>query len=590
MRTFRVSLRYHLAILVLIALVPILFFTGKIVLDQGREQRTSVEAGLQTTVRALAIAVEREITASIRALAVLAASDSLRRGDLRAFQTQAERVVAGQDMWYVVGITDTRGQILASSARAFGTPLPSIADRPYIRNVIATGRPAVSDLIAGRMTGQANISVAVPVHVDKVLRYILFAGIDPGALGKILIGQRIPPDWIAGIADTSQVLIARNRDPARFIGRELIAPLRQAVRAAPQGTGRHPVLDGPDVYSAWQRTETLGWTVTLGVPVAVVDAIVWRSMGRVALLGVVLAVAGGVIAGAWGRRIARAMGALATAAAALGRGATPVCPPSAIAEVHAVGRAIEAAGMAIREGEADRQRRIEAEVANRTKDEFLAFVSHELRGPLYAVMTSARALRMGKLGEQGTAEALARIERSARLQARLIDDLLDISRIVVGKLRVDKQPVHLARIVEEAVSACGAEADEKGVKLRTALEPMAGSVLGDPERLHQVALNLIGNAIKFTPRGGCVEVALRRRGAGAVLTVADTGQGIEPEALPYVFDRFHQGTGAKRYGGLGLGLAIVRYLVEAHGGTVRIDSPGVGEGTVTTVELPEAGL
>src|SRR5262245_25464119 len=345
----KLTLGHHLVLLVAIALVPLLAFAGWIIHDLGREQRRRVEYGLHTTTRALAIAVEREILATQRTLEILAASELLRHDELRAFHAEAQRMARLNDMWYVVALTDAGGQMLLSSLRPFGTALPHIGDRDYIRQIVRSGRPAVSDLITGRLTGAQNITVAVPVTREGVLRYILFAGLNVEAIGRILNAENIPGDWLSGVADTHQILIARNRDPERFIGSELISPLAQAVRAAPEGVGRFPVYDSPDVYSAWYRLPSLGWTVTLGAPVTFVDAPVKRSLWRITMVGIVLAVAGGGIALVWAQRISESMGALVSAAGHLGRGAPVACAPSPVAEVEAVGRAIRVAGTTIAE-------------------------------------------------------------------------------------------------------------------------------------------------------------------------------------------------------------------------------------------------
>jgi signal transduction histidine kinase len=168
----------------------------------------------------------------------------------------------------------------------------------------------------------------------------------------------------------------------------------------------------------------------------------------------------------------------------------------------------------------------------------------------------------------------------------LIDDLLDVSRIVAGKLQVEMRPIDVLPVVEDAAAALRPEAEAKGLALRTVLEPLSGLVLGDAARVQQIALNLIGNAIKFTPAGGQVEVTLHGRDSRVVLIVRDTGPGIEPQLLPHLFDRFRQGAAARGHGGLGLGLAIVHHLVEAHAGTVLAESAGVSRGAVFTVELP----
>jgi signal transduction histidine kinase len=218
---------------------------------------------------------------------------------------------------------------------------------------------------------------------------------------------------------------------------------------------------------------------------------------------------------------------------------------------------------------------------------FVSNVSHELRTPLGAVLMSVRALRAGRLAPEEVERALARVERSTQLEIRLIDDLLDLSRIVKGTLRIRREPVVLARVVEDAVASLAPAAELKGVKL-AAVPASEATVTGDPERLQQVALNLIANAVKFTPAGGQVTAAVSERDSRVVFVVRDTGRGIEPEALSHVFEPFHQGPGARAEGGMGLGLAIVQRLVEAHGGTVRAESPGPGGGATVTVELPAA--
>jgi signal transduction histidine kinase len=225
---------------------------------------------------------------------------------------------------------------------------------------------------------------------------------------------------------------------------------------------------------------------------------------------------------------------------------------------------------------------------NRLKDEFLGTVSHELRTPLNAVLGWARLLRGRSLTPGQTQRALDTIERNAIAQAQLIDDLLDVSRIISGKLPLDFQPVELSTVIEAAVDALRPAADAKQVTLVVVLEPGAGSVWGDGPRLQQVIWNLVSNAVKFTPPGGRVEVSLVADGGAAQLRVADSGVGISSDFLPFVFDRFRQAdsTTTRRHGGLGLGLAIVRHLVELHGGTVEAHSEGPGLGATFTVRLP----
>jgi PAS domain S-box-containing protein len=225
--------------------------------------------------------------------------------------------------------------------------------------------------------------------------------------------------------------------------------------------------------------------------------------------------------------------------------------------------------------------------ATRTKEDFLATLSHELRTPLNAMLGWTRLVRMGKLNPSAMAHALETIERNAHVQEQLISDILDVSRIVTGKLRVDLRPLDLAPILDAAIDALRPAAAAKGVQCSTTIAGV-GRVLGDPDRLQQVVWNLLANAIKFTPSGGRVSVSLARVGAAAVITVTDTGEGIAASLLPFVFDRFTQGdTSVTRpHGGLGLGLSIVRHIVELHGGHVTVHSDGPGRGAAFSVGLP----
>ena len=232
--------------------------------------------------------------------------------------------------------------------------------------------------------------------------------------------------------------------------------------------------------------------------------------------------------------------------------------------------------------------REEAEEANHLKDEFLATVSHELRTPLTAILGWSNMLLAGDLNDAARDRALEVIHRNAQAQNQLISDLLDVSRIISGKLRLDLRTVELSPILEAAVEATRPAAEAKGVHLTTSLDPYAGPVNGDADRLQQVVWNLLTNAIKFTPEGGRVEVKSEIAGTRVEITVRDTGIGIAPEFLPHIFDRFRQADpGTNRiHGGMGLGLSIVRQLVELHGGMIRAKSQGEGRGATFTVSLP----
>jgi PAS domain S-box-containing protein len=238
--------------------------------------------------------------------------------------------------------------------------------------------------------------------------------------------------------------------------------------------------------------------------------------------------------------------------------------------------------------ERERAARSDADAANRLKDDFLATLSHELRTPLNAILGYTRMLRRGVLEDARRGHALEVIERNASMLSQMVEDVLDVSRTVAGKIRLTVQAVDPARTVEEAIATVKPAADARGVTLQSVLDGGAGPIAADPDRLQQIVWNLLSNAVKFTPRGGRVQVRLARADSHVEIAVSDTGIGVPPEFLPHVFERFRQGDSrySREYGGLGLGLAIARELVELHGGTIQAASDGVGKGATFIVKLP----
>jgi signal transduction histidine kinase/CheY-like chemotaxis protein len=259
---------------------------------------------------------------------------------------------------------------------------------------------------------------------------------------------------------------------------------------------------------------------------------------------------------------------------------------------QALREAMQQADLANRERlqllDSERDARSQAERANRVKDEFLATLSHELRTPLNAVLGWTNILLRGNIQSEELKQGLVTIERNARIQAQIIEDLLDMSRIISGKVRLEVQETDLSAVLNESIETLRVTAEAKSVQLQAVMGPFAGPISGDPSRLRQVFWNILHNAIKFTPSGGEVQVRLARVGSEVEVNVSDSGEGIAPDFLPYIFDRFQQGDASttRRHGGLGLGLAIVKQLVELHGGKVGVKSHGLGQGAVFTVRLP----
>ena len=248
-------------------------------------------------------------------------------------------------------------------------------------------------------------------------------------------------------------------------------------------------------------------------------------------------------------------------------------------------KAEEALKKAIQEAEFARS---QAERANRMKDEFLATLSHELRTPLNAMLGWANLIRVGKVQGEELQQGIESIERNARVQVQLIEDLLDMSRIISGKICLNVQRIELAAVLNESIKMLRPLAEAKNVRLQAVMDPLVGKISGDPSRLQQVFWNLLHNAIKFTPKDGKIQVRCKGLDSHVEVSVIDNGEGIAPEFLPYVFDRFRQANASttRQHGGLGLGLSIVKHLVELHGGSVSVQSSGIGQGAIFSVQLP----
>ena len=318
-----------------------------------------------------------------------------------------------------------------------------------------------------------------------------------------------------------------------------------------------------------------------------------NRLGKLVIVGAIgLVVLAMVVSWIIARTITTRLASLAAAASQIeaGRFDTPI-PRGGPSEVRQLGRALSRMAKAVGDlVQREQEARLEAETANRTKDDFLGTLSHELRTPLTAIVGWVSMLRQRKLDPAREEHALRVIERSARTEARLVEDLLDVTRIVNGQMRLKIAEVSLIGVVDAAMEAVRPAAELKGVSLNRHVEGEVATVVGDAHRLQQVVWNLLANSVRFTARGGRVDVTLRPNGGTTELSVSDTGIGIASELLPHVFERFRQGdTGTMRaHGGLGLGLAIVRHLVELHGGTVRAQSQGEGHGSTFTVVLRAA--
>ena len=389
-------------------------------------------------------------------------------------------------------------------------------------------------------------------------------------------------------------MVGRVPDPETSVGRVLSAAWVTRTSGADEGFVKGAVLPDGEVYAAFKRSRQSGWIVGVAAPVAVVEAPFWRSLVALSAGGAVLLAVASTLAFVLGKRVAAPIVALADSLKTEAPPATVV--GLRVREVEELRQALaetierrrllesEQAARAAAERRAARE-----ESANRAKDDFLAVLSHELRTPLNSILGWVRLLRAGTLDAAKTTHALDVIERNVGQQARLISDLLDVSRIVAGRLELAMTVVDFPALVSGTVESMRPAAEAKAITLMSQIDPKAGPVRGDADRLRQVVENLLTNAVKFTPTGGQITVRLLRDD-GVRLIVSDTGKGIDADFLPHIFERFRQAdsTSTRAHAGLGLGLAIVHHLVELHGGRVTAESPGEGAGSTFTVALPLA--
>ncbi|MFB2970432.1 ATP-binding protein [Aerosakkonema sp. BLCC-F183] len=606
-------LRWHLVLLVAGSLLPVVLFAVAVVYRLSNQEKATSERRALLAARNLAETVEREIASTSRTLQALATSEQLDRGDLKSFYNQALRVVQTQPTWLTAILLSPNGRQLANTKKPFGMPLPSAIERESLGRVVLTRQPTVGNLTPGEQ-GNLAFPVRVPAIRNGNLRYILTAVITPKALASVVEEQSpVDGEWTRTVVDAHGIVVARTRNPDRFVGKRGTASFLKRIRESSEGVYRDTTLEGKRVYVAYSRINNLGWTVAVTVPVAVIQGPSQKAMWVAIGSGLTLLLISGSGAIVLARQISRSITLSAAAAEALAKGERPQIAPSPIKEIALLGKSLEFSANLLLQRERQlaenlaqaEAAREEAEAANRIKDEFLAVLSHELRTPLNPILGWSKLLRSGRLDAAKTAYALETIERNAKLQTQLIEDLLDVSRILRGKLNLNMAPVDLGWTINAALETVRLAAQAKSIQIQVSLDSTTGKVLGDSGRLQQVVWNLVSNAVKFTPEKGRVEVRLQqveedksdRKNASssslslhsyAQITVSDTGKGISPEFLPHVFEYFRQADSSttRMFGGLGLGLAIVRHLVELHGGTVRADSPGEGQGATFTVELP----
>ncbi len=596
-RPRRLGARAYLAAMAAAALLPLLLVAGLVLNMLLEAERSAAARTVLEAARAVSLAIDQELASTETMLRVLGTSAYLARADFAGLYEQAG--AAHESDATAIALYDEHGRQLINTGVPFGTALDAYADPARVHSVLASHRASVSPLIRARDGQGLRISVDLPVTAGGE-RYVLSHVYAASHFLNMLSQRRMPENWIVGVFDSENVTIARSHRAREFVGKPGSDAIRAASAEATEGQLRHVSREGVDVYTVFTRSPRSGWLVAIGVPAEALDAVAEQAVAMAALgtLGALMAAA--VIAFALGHRLSGSIRDIAAAAAALGRGEPlPPYKPSireiddlrtALEETHEV---LERETEARARAEAERLQLFESEQAarqlaeqqNRAKDEFLAMLGHELRNPLSAISGAVALMKAPGAKEEHRLHARDVINRQIQHLSRVVDDLLDLSRVMTGKIMLDFKPVELAQATAGCLQAMRASGRAGEHEMTVDLQPVW--INGDPTRFEQIVGNLLSNAFKFTPPEGRIELRVAAEGDDAVLKVRDTGVGIPKRLLPHVFDVFVQGDQSleRAKGGLGIGLALVRRLVHLHGGSVRA---GEGRGSTFTVRIPRS--
>ena len=582
-----IGLRAIAAALVFAIVAPLGVLAVVSVQRAWRRQLANVDSQNIATVKAISVAVDQFLEKTTGALDVLGElhAASLGAPDLDEFEHLAGRILLYQPTWSAIILADPSGRVLDSVPRP-DNGVDEGAGGDWASAAATNRKTTVSPLFQPPDGRARFVIVATPVTRRAAVVSVLGARVRAEGLSALLRQQQAPPTAIVTLVDNNNRIVARTQDESSFVGTSVSPAFAELRSRTSQGVWRPVLRDGRPSYSAFSRSPQYDLTVSLALPAEQVDGPIRRILWLLAAAWVVALTLGAVLGLLLGHVVVRAMSSASSAAMALARGEVVAPRPSRIAEIDELASGLR------RAAETLEARNRERDEASRLKDEFLMTISHELRTPLTAICGWARMMSTGQIRDDQRPRAIEAIERNASALQQLVDDLLYVSRIVSGKLRLDVQPVVIADVISSAVEAVRPAADAKGVSV-VADAVMDGIILsGDPGRLQQILWNLLSNAVKFTPNGGRIDITCQRTGDGVELSVRDTGVGVEPDFLPHVFERFRQGKGGttRAYGGLGLGLSIVRHLVELHGGTVKGENNVPPPGATFRVVLPAPPL
>ncbi len=586
------SLRGRLILLVALAIAPMAAMT---VLTGVREREHAIDVARENLQRVANLAAANEAQSIEGARQILRDLSSI--PDLLDNQEDCSVLLSdilSKNTDYVnFGLIQLNGDVTCSAVASVG--MVNLADRAHFRRAIAERRFIAGNYIFGRVIGKHTINLTFPVIKNGDVKAVLFAAMDLVELDKFVLDVQLSPGSVLWTVDAGGTIISRRPDPASWFGKPIAAELRPALAARP----KVPVLltgaDGVQRLYAFARVgkpDISEYTVVIGIPYDEIVAAATQDQ-LIAVVGLAVTITLALLAAWFGGdlMIVRRMQALVRTADRIAGGSldTRTGMRYEDEEISGLARSLDEMAQALQKKEVERDAAAASlQAADRRKDEFLAMLAHELRNPLAPISSGAQVLKMAHADNPAIARTAEIIARQVEHMTRLIDDLLDVSRVTRGLVKLNRQPLDLRTVVEDAVEQAYPLFKSKRQQLELDIPHAPMGINADHKRMVQVVANLLNNAAKYTQEYGHIRVSLRRDGALVRLVVADDGIGMAPELVARVFELFTQAerTSDRSQGGLGLGLALARTLVTLHGGSLRAESAGPDQGSAFTVDLP----
>ena len=556
-----------------------------------QNERDHITKSTIATSRALTSALNRELASTTLAAQIFASSPLLASDDFAAFHREATKIAPMLHAGAIV-LADASGQQLANTFLPFGEILPLRGSLENLRKVFETGQPSVSNVFIGNVSNRASIVIEVPVLRDGQVKYTIGVGVFTDRLNDLLSRQKLPPDWVSTIADTSGAIVARSGYPG-LVGTQALPMRLSAITSSRSGLVETRRRDGTPIFVGFSKSDISNWSVAISVPVSTVfhDLNLFLSLGLVGVIGVLIAGFG--LAFYQAAQIARAVQSLIPQALALGHGEAPTIPRRSVREVDDVAQALNRADQLVKKRTAERdsaqKKEEEANVLTGVMTEFVNNVSHELRTPLTSIAASLGLLTAGS--PHPLPPPVARLvfiaHTNAQRLVRLVNDILDIARLESGKAIFHYAPIDLLASVKQVIDANGAIAQAEGLSIRLDARSPRCIVWADANRLVQVLTNLLSNAIKFSPQRGEIVITVERARRMGRVTMRDHGPGVPDEFRSRIFGKFAQAEAgdARQRGGSGLGLNIAQQIVTQHAGNIAFENAPDG-GAVFCLEIP----